>query len=63
MKRKKVKVSKGFGFVCFKKTEDAKKACDEMNLKEFDGKKIYCGRAEKKTERLQKLKDDYKKKN
>jgi polyadenylate-binding protein len=33
-----------------------------MNEKELDGKKIYCGRAEKKTERLQKLKEEYKKK-
>lgn len=44
---KKVVSGKGFGFVCFKNTEDAKKACDEMNDKEIDGKKIYCGRAEK----------------
>jgi polyadenylate-binding protein len=56
------KVFKAFGFVCFKNPEDAMKASEEMNNYEIDGKKIYCGRAEKKSERIQKLREEFKKK-
>ncbi|XP_069599610.1 polyadenylate-binding protein 1-like [Ranitomeya imitator] len=43
--------SKGFGFVSFKKHEDALKAVNEMNGKDVNGKAIYVGRAQKKLER------------
>lgn len=48
--------SKGFGFVNFENFEDAKKAVDEMNDKEINGKKLFCGRAQKKAEREAELK-------
>ncbi|XP_047460527.1 polyadenylate-binding protein 1A-like isoform X2 [Mugil cephalus] len=48
--------SRGFGFVSFEKHEDAQKAVDEMNGKEFNGKLIYVGRAQKKVERQTELK-------
>ncbi|XP_045732198.1 LOW QUALITY PROTEIN: polyadenylate-binding protein 1-like [Mirounga angustirostris] len=48
--------SKGFGFVSFKRHEDAQKAEDEMNGKELNGKQIYVGRAQKKVERQTELK-------
>ncbi|XP_029298440.1 polyadenylate-binding protein 1b [Cottoperca gobio] len=48
--------SRGFGFVSFDRHEDAQKAVDEMNGKEFNGKLIYVGRAQKKVERQTELK-------
>ncbi|EHH58478.1 hypothetical protein EGM_08341 [Macaca fascicularis] len=48
--------SKGFGFVSFERHEDARKAVDEMNGKELNGKQIYVGRAQKKVERQTELK-------
>ncbi|XP_078124024.1 polyadenylate-binding protein 1A isoform X1 [Sander vitreus] len=48
--------SRGFGFVSFERHEDAQKAVDEMNGKEFNGKLIYVGRAQKKVERQTELK-------
>ncbi|XP_076877579.1 polyadenylate-binding protein 1A-like [Brachyhypopomus gauderio] len=48
--------SRGFGFVSFKRHEDAQKAVDEMNGKELNGKLIYVGRAQKKVERQMELK-------
>lgn len=48
--------SKGFGFVNFEKPESALKAVSELNNKEIDGKEIYCGRAQKKSEREAELK-------
>jgi len=48
--------SRGFGFVSFERHEDAQKAVDEMNGKEFNGKLIYVGRAQKKMERQTELK-------
>lgn len=37
--------SKGFGFVTFAKAEDAKKAIDEMNEKEVQGRNIKVNEA------------------
>lgn len=51
--------SKGFGFVNYDKPEDAQKAVEEMNGKEFHGKTLYVGRAQKKTERQQELKQKF----
>ncbi|XP_059128837.1 polyadenylate-binding protein 1-like [Peromyscus eremicus] len=48
--------SKGFGFVSFERHEDARKAVDEMNGKDLNGKQIYVGRAQKKVERQTELK-------
>ncbi|XP_054431913.1 polyadenylate-binding protein 1-like [Pteronotus mesoamericanus] len=48
--------SKGFGFVCFERHEDAQKAVDEMNGKELSGKQIYVCQAQKKVERQAELK-------
>lgn len=43
--------SKGFGFVNMEDADQAAKAVEELNGKEFDGKEIYVGRAQKKAER------------
>ncbi|CAJ0965359.1 unnamed protein product [Ranitomeya imitator] len=48
--------SKGFGFVNFKRHEDALKAVEEMNGKDINGRVIYVGRAQKKVERQTELK-------
>lgn len=48
--------SKGFGFINFDKPEGAKQAVDEMNGQMVDGKVIYVGRAQKKSEREAELK-------
>lgn len=47
--------SKGFGFVCFESSDDAKKACEELNNKEVDGNNIYVGKAIKKEQRLEEV--------
>lgn len=49
--------SKGFGFVNFESHEAAKNAVDAINNKEIKGKKVFCGRAQRKAERLSLLKD------
>lgn len=52
--------SKGFGFINFEKPEDAQKAVDEMNGKEVvQGKPLFVGRAQKKSERQQELKQKF----
>ncbi|OWB79612.1 hypothetical protein B5S32_g3841 [[Candida] boidinii] len=51
--------SKGFGFVNFEDHEAAAKAVEELNDKEINGKKLYVGRAQKKKERLEELKQQY----
>lgn len=51
--------SRGFGFVNFEDHESAVKAVETLNDQEFKGKKLYVGRAQKKTERLEELKKQY----
>ncbi|XP_056378390.1 polyadenylate-binding protein 1-like isoform X2 [Hyla sarda] len=51
--------SKGFGFVCFEKHEDALRAVEEMNGTDVNGKAIYVGRAQKKSERQAELRRRY----
>ncbi|GIY64014.1 polyadenylate-binding protein 1 [Caerostris extrusa] len=47
---------KGFGFVSFEEPENAEKAVEELNGKEFNGRTLYVGRAQKKSERVAELK-------
>jgi len=54
-------LTRGFGFVNFKAHEEAKKAVEEMNGKEFDGEQIYVGKAQKKAEREKELKSMFEK--
>lgn len=44
--------SRGFGFVNFSKAEEAQEAVKALNEKELDGKTVYVGRAQKKSERM-----------
>ncbi|CAH1774739.1 unnamed protein product [Owenia fusiformis] len=53
--------AKGFGFVSYENAEDAEKCCDDLNEKEMNGKKLYVGRAQKKSERQSELKDKFEK--
>lgn len=53
--------SKQFGFVSFECHEEAEKAVEELNNKEYDGKAIYVGRAQKKAERQAELKHKFEK--
>ena len=50
---------RGFGFVNFENHDDATKAVDELNESDFKGQALYVGRAQKKFERLQELKQQY----
>ena len=50
------KGSKGFGFVNFETPEDAKAAVDALNGTDVEGKELFCGRAQKKSEREAALK-------
>uniref|UniRef100_A0A2L2Y0U4 Polyadenylate-binding protein n=1 Tax=Parasteatoda tepidariorum TaxID=114398 RepID=A0A2L2Y0U4_PARTP len=47
---------KGFGFVSFEDPENAEKAVEDLNGKELNGKTLYVGRAQKKSERAAELK-------
>ena len=51
--------SRGFGFVNFTDHEVASKAVDELNDKDFHGKNLYVGRAQKKHEREEELRKQY----
>ncbi|KAI9741147.1 MAG: Protein phosphatase PP2A regulatory subunit B [Cirrosporium novae-zelandiae] len=51
--------SRGFGFVNFVKHEDASRAVDELNDKDFHSQKLYVGRAQKKHEREEELRKQY----
>ncbi|KAI9307440.1 hypothetical protein BJ944DRAFT_176547 [Cunninghamella echinulata] len=51
--------SKGFGFVNFENSDDAHKAVDDLNEKEINGKVLYVGRAQKKSEREEELRRQY----
>ncbi|RSH91359.1 Protein phosphatase PP2A regulatory subunit B [Saitozyma podzolica] len=54
--------NKGFGFVNFVSHEDAKKASDELNDTDFKGKKLYVGRAQKRSERDEELRKSHEEK-
>lgn len=51
--------SKGFGFVNFENAEDAAKAVEGLNGQKFDNKEWYVGKAQKKYEREQELKQRF----
>lgn len=51
--------SKEFGFVNFENPADAQRCVDEMNETEVEGKKIFVGRAQKKTQREEDLRKQY----
>lgn len=51
--------SKGFAFVSYEDHECAAKACEELNGKEYNGRPIYVGRAQKKAERQAELKEKF----
>ena len=51
--------SRGFGFVNYIKHEDASKAVDELNDKDFKGQALYVGRAQKKHEREEELRKQH----
>lgn len=51
--------SRGFGFVNLVKHEDASKAVEELNDKDFKGQSLYVGRAQKKHEREEELRKQH----
>lgn len=51
--------SKQFGFASFEDHDDAERACADLNNKEYNGKSIYVGRAQKKAERQAELKHKF----
>jgi len=51
--------SRGFGFVNYEEHEAAVKAVESLNDQDFKGKKLYVGRAQKKSERLEELKKQH----
>lgn len=51
--------SRGFGFVNYTDHEAASQAVEELNDKEFKGKNLYVGRAQKKHEREEELRKQY----
>ncbi|CBY43303.1 unnamed protein product, partial [Oikopleura dioica] len=54
-------LSKCHGFISFKEHDQAEAAVEIMHEKEIEGKKLYCGRAQKKAERSSELKAKYEK--
>ena len=51
--------SRGFGFINFDDADAAHTAVEALNGKEIDGKELYAGRAQKKSEREAELKQKY----
>ncbi|KZT56426.1 polyadenylate binding protein [Calocera cornea HHB12733] len=51
--------SKGFGFINYEDHEDAQRAVEDLNNKEVNGKPIFVGRAQKKSEREDELRKQY----
>lgn len=51
--------SKGFGFVSYETPEAAELAVTQLHESDFNGRKLYCGRAQKKAERQQELKKKF----
>ena len=51
--------SRGFGFVNYINHENAATAVDELNDRDFHGKNLYVGRAQKKHEREEELRKQY----
>ena len=51
--------SRGFGFVNFDDADAAHQAVEALNGKDIDGKELYAGRAQKKSEREAELKQKY----
>lgn len=51
--------TRGFGFVNYTDHEAASKAVEELNDKDFHGKNLYVGRAQKKHEREEELRKQY----
>uniref|UniRef100_A0A673FU83 Polyadenylate-binding protein 5 n=1 Tax=Sinocyclocheilus rhinocerous TaxID=307959 RepID=A0A673FU83_9TELE len=48
--------SRGFGFASFEKHSDAKRAVEELNRTELNGRRVFVGRAQKRRERQVELK-------
>lgn len=51
--------SRGFAFINYEKHEDAAKAVEELNNSEHEGKVLFVGRAQKKRERVEQLKQQH----
>jgi len=51
--------SKCFGFVNYRSHEAAAAACEELNDSEYKGKRLYVGRAQKRSERSEELRRKY----
>ena len=47
---------RGFGFVNFETAEAAAEAVEKLNDQDLEGKPLFCGRAQKKSEREANLK-------
>jgi hypothetical protein len=52
------RISKGFGFVCFKLKDDAQTAIDNAPLKLFQGRTLYVSHFEDKKQREYRIKDN-----